>query len=327
MLFVVIFLLTLLVVPSHADRVYKVWSPPAGSAHYTLLTGLIKAAQSAHPELKYELSAGKPGTRITLEVAKGNVDFGFMVSDIVVWLREGKLMFKPLKNHAELAANLRVAFMYRGGYLQPFAWADSGIKTLSDLKGKKVCIGPKTAALNRIMRDLIFKATGLKGDIDYKVVPLDWRSSAQAFQDREVDFTILSDHIPAATAQQWTLTSKVRIIGITDEEFKRPGVKEILTVYGRTVEFIPPDIYGKNQTNEVPSRAMGFWAGVGVNKDVPEDVVYKSVKAFWENMGNMRKAVAWAEAIKLEEVFKSIDLPLHPGAEKYFKEVGLKTPK
>ena len=95
-------------------------------------------------------------------------------------------MYQNLENHAELAARLRPLFTYQGD-LFTFGTYDPEIRTLADIEGKRVFIGPKGAALVTINGALIEAATGLVAEEDYELVHVDWPGSPALLQDGSVD--------------------------------------------------------------------------------------------------------------------------------------------
>ena len=84
---------------------------------------------------------------------------------------------------------------------------------------------------------------------------------------------------------------------------------------------IPAGVY-KGQDNAIPT--LSVQAILVVNKDLPDDVVYTITKTLFENLPDVAKAHNKAAEISLAHAFDGITIPFHPGAEKYFKENGVK---
>lgn len=83
---------------------------------------------------------------------------------------------------------------------------------------------------------------------------------------------------------------------------------------------IPGKTY-EGQTADVPSVAVQNF--LVTHEDVPVDTVYKMTRSLFENLDQMAAAHAAAKSINRAEALRGMPVPLHPGAEKYYREVGL----
>ena len=98
-----------------------------------------------------------------------------------------------------------------------------------------------------------------------------------------------------------------------------------LKLPGRTIIDIPTGIYD-NQVNEKPVRSIGSWVGIGSNKDLDADLVYSMMKAFWENIDEVRQTAEWMKVLSKETALNEMNIPLHAGAYRYYKEAGWNIP-
>jgi len=290
-------------------------------------TFISNAVNKLDPNIKIELSANQPGTRALLQAAKGEAHLHIVVPLISSWLAGGKRMYKKVKNHKELHAQLRTMMMWPGGAFQLFAWEKSGIKTFEDLRGKNVYFGPRGAAVSRIMQGLVKSATGMVAKKDYKLVSLDFGSAGQAFQDGQIDTLFRPVPIGHAPLKQLATINPIRVVGPTKEQLAKPAVKRLFNSPGRQPTQIMPGTYGKNQTNTEPVDTWTDWRGMGIPVSVSEEVAYKMTKAFWEALPDLQKVAAWSKAIKLETVANHANLPFHPGSARYYKERGIDVSK
>ena len=104
-------------------------------------------------------------------------------------------------------------------------------------------------------------------------------------------------------------------------------MKKMFRVPGKARAVFAPDIYGKNQVNEKPIHTISAFTGLYTRKGIPEDVIYKMIKSFWEHIDEMWSVTKWAKgALNKENIFKQNNTKLHPGALKYYKEIGIKIP-
>jgi TRAP transporter TAXI family solute receptor len=117
-----------------------------------------------------------------------------------------------------------------------------------------------------------------------------------------------------------SLTKKIRLAEIPHDATAENIMKKLPGLYKT---FGKQDLYGKNQVNEKPVATLGLACILMSRPEVPEDVVYKITKATFENLDEFSKSHASAKDVQLKTALEGMPLPLHPGAEKYYKEVGL----
>ena len=203
----------------------------------------------------------------------------------------------------------------------------SGIKSLSDLKGKKVYLGPPGGGATFISTRTVKVATGLAPGKDFEVLRVGWNAGFQAFQDRQIDVVARGNLLPSAAVQQLVLTSKLRFLGIPENKLKSPGVVKFMKIPGVEQAVIPKGIYGKNQTNKADVTTTGVWGQVGIRTDIPAEVVYKITKAVWENIAEFHQKSKGFKDLTLANAFRETASPIHPGAVKYYREIGIKVPE
>lgn len=311
--------------PAQAKEFYKLSSLAPGATPYVLNTTFAKIVQKYNKDIEIQVNATGIVPRHALDVATGKAHFFMAAPSVYDFMSRGIAMYKKNKKAPELAKNIRSMFNYRIGYYQAVVYADSGMKSLHDLKGKKVFLGPPAAVARVISRSLVEGVTGLKAGKDYTVVKLGFGAARQAFQDRQIDVLFDPSNPPSASVAQVALTNKIRILGLEEKDWKQPLVQKALKVPGRSRGQFAADAYGKNQVNTKPVQTLESWVGLGTHKDLPEEVIYKMVKTFWEHVDEMHAVAPWAkDAIQLKYAFNHLNIKLHPGAYRYYKEKGLK---
>lgn len=308
------------------QKFYK-FSSIALSTPYVVNTTFAKIIQKHNPDIKLQINATGIAPRHALDVATGKVHFYMATPALHHLMSKGLAMYKKNKKAPELSKNLRAMFNYRIGFYQAVVYADSGIKTLADVKGKKVFLGPPAAVARIVARDITRAVTGLQPGKDYTVVKLGFGAARQAFQDRQFDVLWQPSNAPSAAVAQLALSNKIRILSLTDADWKKPAMIKLLKFPGRTKAGFSKDIYGKNQVNETDVQTPAAWVGLGTHKNLPDEIIYRMTKTFWENIDEMHKATPWAkDAIKIETAFEQINMKLHPGSVRYYKEKGIKIP-
>ena len=287
----------------------------------------IAVSQILKNELDYstQLATGSPATRQAVEAANQQLDLFVAAVSINSYLRDGTRMYKDMANAPELFGNLRSLMNYPLGSYHGIAWADSGIMSMDDIKGKKVFIGPPASVGRTVITQVIEGVTGYKADEDFEPVNLDWASAEQAFQDRQVDVYFVPTPIPSAELQQLSALGEFRVFGIPDDKVDSEGVRAASSVPGRAFEFLQPGTYG-GLVNEEPVRVVSSIVGLGTNKWMSEEVAYNITKAIFENQDELVGAAKWMSVITPENALNQMNAPLHAGALRYYREIGIDVP-
>src|SRR5690606_10142613 len=85
-------------------------------------------------------------------------------------------------------------------------------------------------------------------------------------------------------------------------------------------------LYGSNVANKEPVKSIASIVSIATRASLSDDVVYKITKAFWESAKENYERYPWLRNVKLEEALKDLNAPLHPGAAKYYQEIGMTLP-
>lgn len=272
-----------------------------------------------------QLSTGSPATRQAVESANDQLDL-FVTAVVINHLMSNKLaMYKDMENAPELFTNLRSILNYPFGAYHAIVWEDSGIKSLEDIAGKKVFIGPPSGAARNTIGQIIAGVSGLTPGEDFEAVSVDWSSAEQAFQDRQIDVYFASAPFPSAELQQLSALGKFRVLGVPEDKMESEGIKKALGVPGRSLSVLEPGSYA-GLVNEEPVKLVNSTVGLGTNKFMSEEDAYKITKAIFENSEALIGAATWMDIITPENGIAQMNAPLHAGAYKYYKEVGIDVP-
>ena len=95
---------------------------------------------------------------------------------------------------------------------------------------------------------------------------------------------------------------------------------------GRGVLEFAGDMY-KGQLTDGNITALGFTQFIGTHAGVSDDVVYEATKAFWDNLVSVHATAIFLQAVTLDTAFTAVNVPLHPGAARYYEEVGVSIPE
>ncbi|MEM6847716.1 MAG: TAXI family TRAP transporter solute-binding subunit [Pseudomonadota bacterium] len=272
-----------------------------------------------------QLATGSPATRQAVEAANQQLELFVTAVSINSYLRDGTRMYKDMANAPELYANLRSIVNYPLGAYHGITWADSGIETMDDIEGKKVFIGPPASAGRTVVSQVIRGVTGFEEGADFAPVNLDWASAEQAFQDRQLDVYFVPTPIPSSELQQISALGDFRVIGIPDDKVDSEGVKAASSVPGRAFDFLEPGTYD-SLVNEAPVRMVSSMVGLSTNKWMDEEVAYNITKAIFENNDHLVAAAPWMAVITPDNALNQMNAPLHPGALRYYREIGVDVP-
>jgi hypothetical protein len=283
-------------------------SGPAGGTWYPLGGAVAKIIQNKIPGSVVSVQQGG-GEANAQGVSKGMYDIGITYSHTAAEALAGKESFKePLKNIAGLAG------LYPSA-LQMVVRADSNIKQIEDLKGKRISPGPKGLSGETLTR-IVLQVHGLKFEDMAKVERVSYSDSASLLQDRQIDMFDPITTWPAPSIQEIAQTGGVRLLPLRPEkmdELKKinPGYSYI-TLKAGTYNGMKED-----------TPCLGSNAVLIIRKDMPDDLAYQIAKALYENLGELKSVHKSLEYITKETIAKDLGVPLHPGVEKYYKEVGV----
>ena len=242
-----------------------------------------------------------------LQAGRGELAFSLGDSVEDAWNGVEDAGFKaPLKRLRAIAGTYN-------NYIQIVASAESGIKTLEDLKGKRISVGaPKSGT--ELNASAIFKAAGL----DYKdmgrVEFLPYAESVELIKNRQLDATLQSSGLGMAAIRDLASTMPVTFVEIP------AAVVEKIESDAYLAGVIPAGTYD-GQDADVPTVAITNI--LVTHEKVSDEVAYQMTKLMFDNLAALGNAHSAAKDIKLENATKNLPIPLHPGAERFYKEAGV----
>ncbi|MBZ9664031.1 MULTISPECIES: TAXI family TRAP transporter solute-binding subunit [Pseudomonas] len=241
-----------------------------------------------------------------LQAGRGELAFALGDSVADAWNGVEDAGFKaPLKKIRAIAGTYP-------NYIQIVANAESGIKTLEDLKGKRISVGaPKSGT--ELNARAIFKAAGLTYEDMGKVEFLPYAESVELIKNRQLDATLQSSGLGMAAIRDLASTMKISFVAIPTE------VTTKIDNAAYQAATIPAGTYD-GQDADVPTVAI---TNILVSHEgVSDEVAYQMTKLMFDNLDRLGTAHSAAKDIKLETATKNLPIPLHPGAERFYKEAG-----
>jgi TRAP transporter TAXI family solute receptor len=197
-------------------------------------------------------------------------------------------------------------------YIQIVATAESGIKTLADLKGKSLSVGaPKSGT--ELNSRAILKAAGMTYKDIGKVEYLPFAESVDLMKNRQLAATLQSAGLGVASLKDLSNSSEITVVAVPKETVDKIGPPFVAVT-------IPANTY-KGQDKDVPTAAVVNY--LVTSSAVSDDLAYQMTKLVFESLPELATAHAAGREIKLEAAATGSPVPLHPGAIRYYKEKGL----
>ena len=244
-------------------------------------------------------------------IRAGELDFGVAQSDWQYHAYHGTSQFKDAGPFKEL----RAVFSLHPEPFTVVARSDAGIKNFTDLKGKRVNIGNPGSG-QRGTLDVVLKAMGWSTG-DFKLASeLKAAEQSQALCDNKIDAMVYVVGHPNGSIQEATTSCSSALVNVTG-----PAIDKLVAdnPYYRTAT-IPGGMYA-GTANDV--KTFGVGATFVSSTRVADKVVYKLVKAVFENFDDFKKLHPAFQVLKETEMIKDgLSAPLHAGAAKYYKEKG-----
>ncbi|QUJ69505.1 TAXI family TRAP transporter solute-binding subunit (plasmid) [Photobacterium sp. GJ3] len=194
------------------------------------------------------------------------------------------------------------------------------VDDLANLKGKKFSIGSKNSGTEGSGRQ-IMKGLGVDPD-SFNLAYLGYGASADAMQNGTVDGMNTPAGVPvsAVTRAYAALGDKITVLSFTDEQVKKANQNyDLWTPYT-----IPAETY-PGQKKEIRTIAQPNF--LAVRDDISEQDVYLLTKTVYENLSFLNSIHAATKAMAIEKAIAGLPIPLHPGAAKYYREIGIEIPQ
>lgn len=305
---------------SHADTTLKMATIEPSLGQAITMATFANVVNGRLDDVQIEVAGGGAATVHQLETGRGNLDMYMVTPTIYNFISKGAAMYQNEADAAEVAKNLNLIMWFPYGQYHYAVRGGSDIEFLDDLEGATVFLGPAGGGAYNAAAGWIEATTGLVAGEDYETITANWATGFQSFQDGKIDMYVNGCIDPCQQFIQFTETEPVRFIG--PESHEGEAVTNFLGNFRYLAE-IPAGQY-ENQVNEGPVMSNDTAVGIGVRADIDEETVYQITKAFWENVDSITSDAPWAKALSIEYAVQSLaNMPLHPGAERYYREAGI----
>lgn len=257
---------------------------------------------------KYKANSKTQTTGASVEnlnlIDQGKAEMALVMSDALNQAINGEAPF-PKK----IDSVSQIAVLYPN-FVQIVTSQKSGIKTLEDLKGKRVAVGDQNSGVEVNARSLL-NGHGITYD-DLKVDYLGYAEAADALRAGRIDAAFLTSGVPNASLMELAQGFDLQLVTIKPEN--------IAKIAESKPYFIAMDIPANTYGNAEAIPTVGIMNALVVKNDLSNEDVYKLTKTFFENLDRLQNSHQAAKDISLEIADKGMVAPIHPGAQKYYDE-------
>lgn len=214
---------------------------------------------------------------------------------------------KPVKN-------LRSVFSMHPETVMLVTRKDTGIKKVTDIKGKRVNIGNPGSG-QRGNAEEVLKIYGIDQNKDIMAEGLQQGEASRALVDRKIDAFFYTVGNPSAAIEEPAQSVDMVLIPLDHPDIKKLADEKPYYVYTK----IPAGLY-KGVNYDVPTYAVT--ATVITHEKVADEIVYDMVKTVFEHLDELKASHAAFKVLEPKQMLKGLSAPFHPGAIKYYKEKG-----
>lgn len=295
-------------VAAAADTFINILTGGQAGVYYPLGVALEKLFANTIEGARPSVQSTKASVENLNLLQAGKGEIAFTLGDSLKFAAEGNAeagFSQPLDK-------LRAIGAIYPNYIQIVASKESGIKTLADLKGKRLSVGaPKSGT--ELNARAVLGAAGITYDDLGKVEYLPFAESVELMKNRQLDATLQSAGLGVASIRDVAASLPITVVEVPEDLVAKIGSPYV----SRT---IPAGTY-EGQDEDVKTAAVVNY--LVTQSDLEDDLVYQMTKAIFDNLDALVAAHSAARDIKLDKETTEAPIPLHPGAERYYKEKGV----
>jgi len=298
--------------PAAAQQQLSIATGGTGGVYYPMGGGLAEVINNH--VAGYSATAEVTGASVENMglIATGDADLAIGLADTVVQAYSGTGRFEGqqlpmVRGLASLYANM----------IQIVALESAGIRSLQDLRGKRVSIGAPGSG-TEVNAGAILEANGITYD-DIDEQRLNFNETADALANGDIDAGFWSVGAPTSSIMNLSTTQRIVIIALSEAEIDAAMAANDTfaktTLVGGTYNGVDADI-----------AVLGIPNVLTVSSEMPDDLAYSLTKAMFENIADMQAVHPAANQTTVEFTLAATPVPLHPGAIRYFEAIGKTIP-
>ena len=242
-------------------------------------------------------------------VGKAEAELAIVQNDVMDYAMNGIELFAGEK----ISTFSTVATLYPE-IIQIVVAKDSKIKSISDMKGRSVSVGDAGSGVEANAKQIL-EAYGLTFD-DIKANRLSFKESGAALKDKQIEAFFVTAGIPNAAIQEIATLGGVELISLDDSAMNKLIEKyKFYTAYT-----ISKETY---KGMAADAKTVAVKATLIASNKLTEKTVYDITKTLFDKQSALAQAHAKGNELSKEKAVLGVSVPFHPGAQKYFKEIGL----
>lgn len=298
--------------PSYADEFVTIGTGGVTGGYYPTGGAICRIVNARRSETGLRCTVESTGGSVfnANALKRGDLELAIVQSDFQAASFEGATPF------TEPFPEMRSLFSLYGEPVQVMVRADAGISSFADLAGKRVNVGDPGSG-TRAMVDLVLPYAGVSVDDFTLVSELASAEQAAALCDNRIDAAFWTAAMPNGSTQEATATCGVRVLSANE-----PWLDEFLAAnssYSR--DTVPGGLY-PGMDEDIPT--FGARATVVTRVDLGDDAAYEIVKSLFEALDEFKQLHPALANLQPEFMATgALTAPLHPGAERYYREIGL----
>ena len=293
---------------AQAQDFVNVLTGGTSGVYYPLGVGLANLYGENIEGVRTQVQSTKASVENLNLLQDGRGEIAFALGDSVAAAWEG---VEEAGFPAKLDQLRGIAAIYPN-YIQIVASAESGITDFEGLAGKSLSVGAPASGTELNAR-AIFGAMGMSYDDLGKTEYLPFAESVELIKNRQLDATLQSAGLGVASIRDLASTQPITVVAVPASVAETLGAPYIAAT-------IPAGTYD-GQEEDVPTVAVSNY--LVTHAGVTDDVAYEMTKLLFENLTELEASHQAAALIKLENALDGMPIPLHPGAERFYKEQGM----
>lgn len=301
----------LLMVPftgiAHSQQHMTIGTASLGGAYYPVGTGIAEIVTKFVPGIKMTAEVTGGSTENPRLVGTGQSDIGICNANHAFEAYRGLAPFTKKYDVMAIGA-------LHGSVLHIVTIDGTGVKSVPDLKGKKIAAGPMGGGSIPMIKAVLSVYPEVKFE-DLRPSYVSYSDGITALKDGNVQAALVGAAVPAAAVMELSVSHKVRFVEISEEK-----MTEITKKFPyHTREVIPASVYKTDKEAVV----MGVRNLLVVSSKMDEKIAYEITKAIYSNLDKLATYHASVKHVTLKDAVQVTGVPIHPGAMKFFKEKGL----
>ncbi len=296
-----------------ADTFVRMVSGPSGGSWYPLGAKIVQVFEENIEGISTSNTSGG-GISNVLAVQGGDAEIGWSYAHTAFNGYSGKGKFDKSQEDVRHFATLYPAMF------QVAVREDSDIKSFADMSTANISPGKAkwtgTAFAESILNayDISFDGIRKGGGTVHHV---SYTESVALMKDGHIDVFMAATSMPQASFLELEHSPGIRFIGLPKDK-----LGEILDNNpGYIPGMMPKGVY---ESIAEDTETLGIVTNMVVHKDLPDELVYNMCKVFWENHATFAEVKSIWESVKLEDALNGAAIPVHPGAQKCYDELGVK---